>query len=562
MIEFAKGLALPDDAITQTFGIFGRKRSGKSHTACVMAEGMVKAGGQIVVLDPVGVWWGTRHGRDGKRAGLDIVVFGGRNGDMPLEPTAGELVADVVVDHGISAVLDVSPWSWAKRKTFVAQFIERFYHRMQDERRPVHVFLEEAQVFVPQKPQPGEQPMLGRITELVRIGGNYGIGATLISQRPASVSKEVVTQVEALVVHQIPHDRDRKAIREWVVEQDVDTHAELQGLPSLAQGEAYFWSPQWLGIFEKVQVKQKTTFDASATPTVGGKRKAEPRPLQREDREKLRAAMSAVVEEADAKDPAKLRARIRKLEQQLERQSGADPAEIRAQVEDALRGQAEHFAGVLESIRKAIRRLGEEVESLAAAAPPAPIRQEPRRSIPGSIREQVHGRATPPTNTPRLGGGRARMVAALARFYPAGLTVAQWATQSKLQRSGGTWATYVSDLRKWGLIVEQDDLVFASEAGLAAAGEAPASPQSPEEVVAMWRKAVGRRPGEMLDVLVKHYPHWISREELNAELDPPLTVSAGTFSTYLSRLRSNGLIEVRADGLRASADLFTVGSHA
>lgn len=50
--EIGPGLRLPVDAVTETFAILGRRGSGKTHTAVVMAEDMLQAGLPIVVIDP------------------------------------------------------------------------------------------------------------------------------------------------------------------------------------------------------------------------------------------------------------------------------------------------------------------------------------------------------------------------------------------------------------------------------------------------------------------------------------------------------------------------------
>lgn len=63
-------LSLPANAITQTFAILGIRGSGKTNTAVVMFEEMVKLGDQCVVLDPTDAWYGVRSSADGKSPGL------------------------------------------------------------------------------------------------------------------------------------------------------------------------------------------------------------------------------------------------------------------------------------------------------------------------------------------------------------------------------------------------------------------------------------------------------------------------------------------------------------
>jgi uncharacterized protein len=96
-LQIAKDLSLPTKAITQTFSILAKRGAGKTYTAAVMVEEMLKAGLQVVVVDPVGVWWGLRSSADGQHAGLPMVIMGGEHGDVPLEVGVGESIADVVV---------------------------------------------------------------------------------------------------------------------------------------------------------------------------------------------------------------------------------------------------------------------------------------------------------------------------------------------------------------------------------------------------------------------------------------------------------------------------------
>src|SRR5919204_489685 len=91
-LKIARGLRLPVEAITQTFAILAKRGVGKTYTAAVLTEELLKAGLPVAVVDPVGAWWGLRSSADGKRPGLPVVIFGGERGDVPLEETAVEVL--------------------------------------------------------------------------------------------------------------------------------------------------------------------------------------------------------------------------------------------------------------------------------------------------------------------------------------------------------------------------------------------------------------------------------------------------------------------------------------
>lgn len=149
-LRISPNLALPVEAVTETFGILAARGAGKSNTAAVMAEEMFKAKLPFVVVDPVRCWYGLRSSRDGQAPGLAVPIFGGRRGDVPLERGGGQLVADLVVDQRLSCVLDLSDFeSEGAKKQFLLDFARRLYQRNE---APLHLFLEEADDYIPQRP--------------------------------------------------------------------------------------------------------------------------------------------------------------------------------------------------------------------------------------------------------------------------------------------------------------------------------------------------------------------------------------------------------------------------
>ena len=221
-LHIATDLDLPLQAVVQTLAAIGRKGAGKTYLATMIAEQMLDAGAQVVALDPVGNWYGLRIAADGKSPGKEIFVIGGAEGDVPLTPDAGAKVARLIVEKNISAVLDVSAFRQGERKRFAADFGEELFHLKKTSRTAVHLFIEEAQLFAPQRPGPEDARMLGAFEHIVRLGRNYGIGCTLVTQRPQSVNKEVLSQVECLCVLQVNGTHERKALEEWVQERGAD----------------------------------------------------------------------------------------------------------------------------------------------------------------------------------------------------------------------------------------------------------------------------------------------------------------------------------------------------
>lgn len=558
-IQFAEGLSFDVDAATQAFGIIARRGAGKSYAAGKLIEGLAENEVQFVVLDPVGNFWGLRLAADGKKPGIDVPVLGGLRGDIPLSPDSGKLMADTVVETGRSFVLDVSQFSLGERKRFLTAFGEQLWQRQKGlhDPRPIHVVLEECQLFLPQQPMPDERHMLGIWTEIVRLGRNKGIGVSLISQRPQSVAKEALTQVECLIVLQVNGVSEKKALKEWIVEKGLDTNL-LEELPFLAQGVAYIWSPQWLQHFGKHKIEAKWTFDAGATPTVGQKRvKAELKPI---DLDALKNQMSETVKKAEENDPAALKKRIRELEMQA-RKSGIDPSELRA----LERRHTETLARFEQDMLTQLNAMQQTLTGWKTWKMPAPeqhgVQQvftlpegthPPREHMP---RNKVAQQET--NGEQRLNKGARAMLRALASRAPTRLTKTQVATLAGLSPSSGTFSTYLSQLRSAGCLVEDAAGGFGiSQSGQQTLGESVSQPASTAELVEQWSAKLPGTVTQMLRELVSVFPQTMSKEQLGERVS--ITPTSGTMSTYLSKLRSNGLVVVdRSTGhLKASEDLF------
>jgi hypothetical protein len=204
---------------------------------------------QVVDVDPKGDHWGIRSAADGKGPGLPILILGGEHGDVPLEPGSGELVAKLVVEERVSVLLDLSLFRKSEVARFMTDFAEHLYRLKAREefRSPMMLVLDEADAVAPQKPQHGEERMLGAIEDIVRRGGQRGIGCTLITQRSAVLNKNVLTQVQLLIALRTIAPQDLKAMDAWIdVHGTVAQRKELmESLPSLPRGDAWFWSPGW-----------------------------------------------------------------------------------------------------------------------------------------------------------------------------------------------------------------------------------------------------------------------------------------------------------------------------
>jgi hypothetical protein len=252
-------IRLPINAATKTFAILAKRGAGKTYTAGVMAEEFFRTGIPFVVFDPIDVWWGLRLAANGKDKGLPVVVFGIEHADIKLDRDMGRRIAQAVVKDNISCVISTFGLPKVAMRQLIADFSEEL---LNINNIPRHVFIEEAHEFVPQRVMGAMAKTFAAVEALVVMGRNRGIGVTLINQRAATINKDVLTQLDTLLAFQNTSPQDRKALREWVehhaAEGDFDKF--MASLPSLPKGKGWIWSPEFMGVFERVEIRKRETF--------------------------------------------------------------------------------------------------------------------------------------------------------------------------------------------------------------------------------------------------------------------------------------------------------------
>jgi uncharacterized protein len=166
------------------------------------------------------------------------VVFGGRHADVPITAEMGMALGRLIATETLVCVIDLSELgSNAARRRFMAAFSEALYEANQ----PLHLVLDEADLWAPQRPIKGWEGLLGHIEEIVRRGRVRGFIPWLITQRPAVVHKDVLSQADILIVMKLTASQDRDAIGAWIEGQaDRQEGKRILGdLPRLQRGEGY-----------------------------------------------------------------------------------------------------------------------------------------------------------------------------------------------------------------------------------------------------------------------------------------------------------------------------------
>lgn len=589
-LRLARGVDIDIDYVTDSGLILGRKGQGKTYTAAKLIEEIDRAGVQFVVLDPTDVWWGLRSGADGESPGLGVYVFGGNHADVPLEATGGEMIADLLVDTGISVVLSMRGMSKTQQRTFIAQFAERLFRRKGEagKNTPIHIVIDEADEYVPQRLSGAAARSYDAIIAFIRRGRTSGIGTTLLTQRSAAINKDAISQTEVLIAHQTTGPRDRAALEEWIEANAEKAEADefRRAVATLSIGEVYIWSPTLLRMFKRVKIGERKTFDSSRTPRVG-ETPIVPRVLAPVDLDAIAEQMAATVERAKENDPTLLKRRIAELEAQVAADPEGDP-EREGELEVALRVAEEER----ENVREGARRAASNMESVAQSASDlgedvlhkmtnlASAILESVRTLDRAIDTEANVSAIvnslpsrpvdwkPEQRAPRIGSGKAGETlrrgsrgeppewgADLPKSARAILTALAshggQRTTTQLQiltgyRPGGAFNNGLGRLRTLGYVTKGQPVTLTGEGAAIADGLGAEPLPSGQALLEYWLDSLELAQREALAVLVDH-PDGLTPEDLAARMTnsrgEPYTAGGGAFNNAVGRLRTLELVE-------------------
>lgn len=596
-LRIAKELALPLDAVTRTMVVYGGRGMGKTNLGTVLCEELSRAGQRFSYIDPMGHLWGLRHSTDGKGPGIEVLILGGRYGDIPIEPTSGVVVADLVADEETDVIVDISrrtdgkTWSKGERIRFVTDYCKRLYERQGERMRPIMQIIDEAARFIPQMARHGDDQVaacIGAVEQMVEEGRGVGIGVTLITQRSARLSKSVAELAEAMIAFRTIGPNSVDAILDWFGEHIPKEHWKglVEKLRSLPRGDALVVSPGWLAYEGVAHIRERTTFDSSATPKAGQERHARGAGAK-PDLGRYLERMKETIEKAQSTDPKRLQRRISELERELQKGPrnipGNIPSEKPPKIErievpvlkdaqikrlEAVADRAIQGIDMLQQIADGVRldlrnaRANQPVPRPTDGDQPRPP-GSPGRIYPGTgaawappprvassfVREK--SAIAPPNGDISVGNsGLRRMLIALAQRSQ-GLTNAQLGVRAGVSSRSGTFATYLARARSQGWISGRGTLQV-TESGLVALGSYDPLPEGPA-LAAYWIRLLGGGASRMLRALVDSYPASITNEELGQRAG--ISDRSGTFATYLARLRTLELVTGRGE-LRASEELF------
>jgi len=538
----------PIEIGSQGNAILGIRDSGKSYTATYLAERLFEAGIPFVAFDPIGVWRFLRVPGGPKGKGYPIVVAGGEDGDLPLNPASAPMIVEAAMQNGVSLVIDLFDMHISKAdwRRIVKDCVKLLLHRNKQYGLR-HIFLEEAAEFAPQKVNDGD--VYAEIEKLARMGGNSRLGYTLINQRSQEVNKAVLELCDNLFLHRQKGKNSLENLKKWLEVAGAAAEEVMHTIPTMPQGECWAWvSSSDTPVHVKVPAKRSLHPDRrivhneiaaevvkKAAVNVDGFVAA------------LKEALPRLDEEAKANDPKALKAEIQRLARELskaEKAKAPQPAPV-FQLPDPDIDAAKEAArreGIAEGLRSAV----EAISALAGGKVPAarPARLAAVSVVPVVAREPA------PT-----GGPGQRILNALAWWRAFGHDRPlneQVAFIAGYTHGSGGYNNPRGALKSAGLIdYPEPGRVSLTDAGGAQA-EVPDAPPSGEE---LRRRVLGKLAGpqqRILTVLIDAYPESVSNEECAAKAG--YQHGSGGYNNPRGNLKTLNIISYPTPGYVRAAD--------
>jgi len=295
-------IAEPDLSLeTQAFvgrsvALLGITGSGKTNTAAVLIEELLTQGLPMTIVDIEGEYWGLKQS-------YDLLIAGrSEHAELEIGPDNAAQLANISVQRGISVILDLSDYTQDEQYAFLVAYFQSLWDVAGKERKPYQIILEEAHEWVPQGTR---TPLKQLLTRIALRGRKRGLGIILMSQRSAKVEKDVLTQVPLLFLHKVVHPVDLKVYKELIPLPGTQVETMVG---ALQLGEAIIVFNQKV---TAAHIRQRHTFHAGATPTLGETVEPELRRVDEKTLRELQALLTAEKQTLPGPDQAR---RIKELE--------------------------------------------------------------------------------------------------------------------------------------------------------------------------------------------------------------------------------------------------------
>jgi hypothetical protein len=289
--------------------VTGKSGSGKSNSASVIIEKLLDNRFSTLIVDTDGEYYGLKEEYEILHVGADEEC------DIVVSPEHAEKIAELALEQNIPIILDVSSFlDEDEAEELLLETTRHLFAKEKKLKKPFLMLVEECHEYIPEGGGLGE---IGRmLIKVGKRGRKHGLGIVGISQRPADVKKDFITQCDWLVWHRLTWQNDTKVVGRILGSQYADA------IEDLGDGEAFLVT-DWSESLRRVQFHRKQTFDAGATPGLGDFERPELKSVSSDlvselsdisdEKARRESEIADLKQELDTK-----RSRIQQLERELE----------------------------------------------------------------------------------------------------------------------------------------------------------------------------------------------------------------------------------------------------
>jgi len=233
--------------------ITGKSGSGKSNTASVVVEELLEAGYPVCIIDTDGEYYGLKQSYELLHAGADEEC------DVQVSSEHAEKLANLALEENVPLILDVSGFlDKSDADELIRETARHLFAKEKKLKKPFLLVVEECHEYIPES---GGMDETGRMfVQIGKRGRKHGLGIVGISQRPADVKKDFITQANWLTWHRLTWENDTKVVGRIVGSEYGNRVSDLN------DGQAFVQSDWTEADVQTIQFKRKRTFDAGATP--------------------------------------------------------------------------------------------------------------------------------------------------------------------------------------------------------------------------------------------------------------------------------------------------------
>jgi len=477
----------------------------------------------------------------------------GKEGEIPTHIRTAELLAKKLLELNVSTIVDLSELRHPERITFVKRFLDSLINSPKNLWHRVIVVVDEAHQFCPEK---AKSEAALSVIDLMTRGRKRKFCGILATQRISKLNKDAAAEANNYMIGRTGLDIDMKRASELLGFTSKD---EMRGLRDLKAGEFHAFGPAFdhNGVKKIVVGSVQTTHDTVEAHTKGPVKT--PANIKRILKDLVDLPKEAEEELHNLQD---YKNKVRELKTKLAIAGRGKPQIDERAVERAREmGLKQGYAEASkESIKleKAIRIFEKKISDIARIVEVSVQKQEgkPTKVNPAfsvlpkiKVRPYIPQTVIGSDSEIPLRAGAVRMLNWLAGAQM--LTKQRLATLAGFSIKGGTFNTYISELKRNGWIVGDEELSITEE-GLKNASPEPIP--TGEELLVMWMGKFRAGVGKILRYLYEQHPNSCNKDEVGYALD--FEPTGGTFNTYLSELRRNGLIQIENNSVVISNEFF------